>query len=355
MKNIRLIVPVIICLALSFYIIGCGSATSGGSSSSGGTTFKLVDPAIVGAKMFMDTNFNGTWDVGEISSEGSNAYGYVEFSSLPTMDANMLPLPGYLGTHVGVSYEGFVARYFSTLESGALYITPATSLMTKSSGAFRFTSEEVAFIMTSEAGITVNAADVVSDPMEGIDDLLAGDVTDTQLRKIRASICIYSFVRVMDSIASGSENTISFDAFVADATAQGQLQTMGAAVRGTLNTALINSINSSIESNTPAGITLPLVSAGDVAKTAVVITNRIIEKVIASSYTYEANVTTIADWAGQLGVRFYCQRNKNNAFVRIGLDAGAIQDSHGAAITYNEVNTAEAWRINTSDNIVLVP
>lgn len=367
MKNIRVIVPVLICLALCFYAIGCGSnATSGGGGGSTGTSFTIVDPHVAGMRMFFDTNFDGTWEAGEISSDalGSDDNGVINFASLPTMDANMMPLPGYKGKHLGVTYEGFVARYFSTIESGALFITPTTSLMTKSNGAFRFTADQIADILSTEAGITLDAiSEVINDPMEGIDALQAGQESDHDLRKIRASLCIYSFIRVMDFIQANLKDTISFTSIEASSDVKHHLGVMGMAVRGTINKDLIDAINASMEAGAIAvGAPLPpKVTAGDVAKTAVIITNRIIDKIITStSCTYEPTPPEMSDWAGQVGIRFYLQRTRNDPKIYPGFTMGpgstsVFIDSKGVPITYNEVNTFEAWKIDSSDHLVGVP
>jgi hypothetical protein len=355
MKNFRVIVPVLVCLVFSFYVIGCGNATGGGGGGGGGgTTFRLADPYIVGAKIFMDTDFSGSWDPGEISSEASNSYGYITFHSLPTVDANILPLPGYPGTHVGVLYEGFVARYFSTLESGALYITPATSLMTRSNGEFRFTADQVAYILSAEAGITIEPSDVIRNPMEGTDNLLAGNVDDSQLGKIRSSICINSFIRIMNSVEAGADTSISFEAFINDATAEGHLQDMGAAARDSLNADLMDSLNTYIQTAAPKA---PKLSAADITKSSAAITNRIVEKVLdtAPAYTYDPGEISFNGWTGQLALRFYCQRNKNNSAVNKALKDGSIFDIYGVEVTFDEVNTLEAWKMNSSDSLEAIP
>ena len=49
MKNIRLIVPVIICLALGFYIIGCGNPSGGGGGGGGGASTITLTGTVTGA------------------------------------------------------------------------------------------------------------------------------------------------------------------------------------------------------------------------------------------------------------------------------------------------------------------
>lgn len=352
MKNIRLIVPVIICLALGFYILGCGSVTSGGGGGGGGGYFgKLSDPYLAGARVFTDYDGDSVYDPGdgEIISNTTEADGGFNFTADITMDCTMRIYNTSEVRENGVTYEARLSFPYSTLEpwTETIFVTPLTTCL-----ANNITAAQVVYLLTNEAGITpVSTSDITEDPMQGIADIVAGDSsTDEALAKIRAAQCIYSIMMVMNDIQSNAY----FD-FASMESGQGptQLANMGTMVKSSISKALIDSLNASMES---APVAVPKVTALDVANTAAAVTKRLIQKVIATKPAYTApSAADVALFAGKLGPRYYCLRTQTNSNIHYALDNGYMKDGGGGTISLAEIQNSQGFFINSSDSVEAIP
>jgi len=355
MKNIRLIVPVIICLALGFYILGCGSVTGGGGGGGGTSYFgKLSDPYLAGARVFTDYDGDSVYDPadGEMISNTTEADGGFNFTADITMDCTMRIYNTSEVRENGVTYEAPLSFPYSTLEpwTETIFVTPLTTCL-----ANNITAAQVVYLLTKEADISpVTVNDIKADPMQGIADIVAGDSsTDEALAKIRAAQCIYSIMMVMNDIQSNAY----FD-FASMESGQGptQLANMGTMVKGSISKALIDSINASIESGATQGVTLPKVTALDIANTAAAVTKRLIQKVIDSKPAYTApSAADVALFAGKLGIRYYCLRTQTNSNIHYALDHGYMTDSVGTPITLAEIQNSQGFFIDSSDSVEAIP
>ncbi|MFA5795436.1 MAG: hypothetical protein WC980_10285 [Candidatus Brocadiia bacterium] len=313
----------------------CGSSSKSDSGDSGTTapaaTGIAVDPYVEGVQFFEDLDNDSIKDVGEQLSSLSDANGVFTFADLLTLGSTLTLNPSVTGTHNGVAFTGKIKRTVDTI-TDTLVTSPLTTLL-----ANGWTESEVVLIL-SQAGLTgITTADIKSNPMAGIENLDAATLTEAHLIKIRASIAIYSFLSVMDKVITSTGITINYNAFVASPTAITLLQNMVTSINNGLSTQILTSIDTALASvNTMlVGIgqpTLPKVTAGDVIRASVAISNHIIPKVIVN-LAYLPTQIEVTNWSFDLGKRFYTLRNKTHTSVQGGITYGQLTPI-GTATTF---------------------
>jgi hypothetical protein len=174
LKNLTL--SVVACTLL----VGCGGG--GSSSSSGSSSGTLVDPYIVGAKLYWDKNNNNAVDSGEAISSATDANGKYTFSVAVPDGAVVRMHPSFKGTHNGVDFTGELSAKMSSTG----IVSPLTTLETKG-----FSDTEIISLLNT-AGITISASDIHSDPMEGMTSSKT-TATDSELKRIRAAVALNTF------------------------------------------------------------------------------------------------------------------------------------------------------------------
>ncbi|HLD36885.1 MAG TPA: hypothetical protein VJC37_09200 [Planctomycetota bacterium] len=287
-----------------------GYSCGGTKSESGSSVVKhiAVDPYIVGAKFFEDLNDDGIQNLGEQLSSLTDANGLFTFSSPLSTGATVVLSNTVIGPlHNGISYTAMVKRKVDA--TGTLVCSPLTTLL-----ANGWTEDEVVLVL-SNAGLTgITTADLKLNPMSGVDNLIT--VTEAALVKIRASIAVYSFMTVMDTLIAGQGYDITYSIFNANAiTTTPAMQKMVESINYCLSSTLLGTIQGDM-SGAPLG--MPVVTVGDVIKSAVAMANWIIPQVatqVGGPAAFVPNNGLYATMSYRLGLNFYIIRNKTNLYV----------------------------------------
>ncbi len=353
-------------LFLSIMLFACKSTDSNDSSSTSSTDSTIftgiaVDPYIEDAVFCEDKNNNGSCDADEQVSTASDASGLFTFASQVTVGSTIIVKTQ--GKHNGITYTLNISRSIdSTTDVENQVVSPLTTLATRD-----LTNEQIV-AMLQEAGLTMTAADVTADPMSGI-AALSGTVTEEQLVKIRSSIAVYALLRIING--STTLSSLTGTALYTSAMTDGEpvhevLEIMATLVKSGLDPDLIATIQSQLDT---APITLPAITAEDVARTAVAITDYIaatgyttcnatsgdaaakVTAALAEVQTVTADGGNIEGWATKLGSYFYAARNEEtlqpyasyveslfpDAYYGINCASGTfIIDDSGTAVCYSE-------------------
>lgn len=322
MKKKNILLFSILLMALT----GCQSSDdddSDSSSTDSTTTYSgvIVDPYIEGAVMCEDADSSGTCDEGEQVSTASTADGKFTFSNPMTLGSTIIVKTQ--GTHNGVPYTVELSRKVdSTTDTSEQVVSPLTTLASKN-----LTDSEIAFILQTAGLPSISADDVNADPMDGVSSL-AASATDAEIVKLRSSIAVYAFLRLINGSTQLKELT-GTELYLSGTTSGGAvggiLSTMVSLVKSGLDPAYISIIQSQINH---APISLPEVTMDDVTKTAVAITDYVakagyetcnatsgddntkVTAALAAVNTKTNSGANIASWANQLGQRYYAARNK---------------------------------------------
>ncbi len=320
----------IVSVALMQFLIGC----SGGSSSptpnsqnppttppvSGGSSGVAVDPYISGAIFYEDLNNNGVWDATEQVSTVSGINGKFTFNNTLTSGSTIIMKNYSSGAalHNGAPFYGKLKRKVDS--SGELISSPSTTLL-----ANGMTGQEIISLLT-EAGLAgVTEADLTADPMSGIDTLSASAVTEANLKKIKSAMMIYAFMAIENGI-SRSGYDLRYADF--DAGRRAHLRKMVILINTSLDPALFVRINNNISATAvQIGQALPLVTAGDVVRGAVAISDAVIKRTLDSRplYNYDPSADPqLTVWCEKIGPQFYFLRNKDNTVISTGMNMGLL-------------------------------
>lgn len=233
-----------------------------------------VDPYISGAVFCVDVDRNRVCDPGEPRSTASDALGRLTFDLDATLgpDTMIVADPaGGLGIHNGVPYtlvmsavvgegaDSFVISPLTTMQAATASINAGGDIVS------RLTPENIA-IMIQAAGLPdMTTADVTADPMTGLEGLALDEVTDADLRRLRASLATYAFMRYYqaspalqamspDDILASGINT----AGIGDDVVYKRLSAMVAAVIDATSSARRDAIQMLVDSmNVNPGIAIP--------------------------------------------------------------------------------------------------
>jgi len=323
----KLIVIAIVLAALIVVGYSCGGSSSS-SGSSADTTVKhiAVDPYIVGAKFFEDLDNDGVKDLGEQVSSLTNANGEFTFTNALTDTATLVLDRTITPTHNGVDYAGKIKKHITSITE-SMVASPLTTLL-----ANGWTEIQIVDVLTT-AGVTgITVTDITKNPMAGLENLTT--ITEEGLAKIRSSLAIYSFMAVMDELIAGEGYDITYITFTANAvTATQALQRMVVAINYSLSPTLLTTIQSQITAAqttmrlsplVPDDAVLPVVTAGDIIKTSVAITDYLVPIVAANPTTYSLDLGQLSDLGQELGLNFYLIRNKGNQYIQYGMAYSAI-------------------------------
>ncbi len=353
-------------LFMSVMLFGCKSADSNDSSSTSSTdsttyTGIAVDPYIEDAVFCEDKNNNGSCDADEQVSTASDASGLFSFASQVTVGSTIIVKTQ--GKHNGITYTlNITRRIDTTSDVENQVVSPLTTLATRD-----LTNEQIV-AMLQGAGLTITTSDVTADPMSGI-AALSGTVAEEQVVKIRSSIAVYALLRIING--STTLSSLTGTALYSSAMTDGEpvhevLETMATLVKSGLDPALIATIQSQLDR---APITLPAITAEDVARTAVAITDYIaaagyttcnatpgdatakVNAALAEVQTITADGGNIEGWATKLGSYFYAARNEEtlrpyasymetlfpDAYYGLNCTSGIfVIDDTGTPICYSE-------------------
>ncbi|MBU2648617.1 hypothetical protein KKI24_28170 [bacterium] len=367
MKKLPILVGLFVLFCFSLTLHSCKSSDDDDddvtttATSTAAYTGVAVDPYISGAVFCEDKNNNASCDSDEQVSTASSASGVFQFANAVTAGSSIIVKTQ--GTHNGVTYTINLARKIdSTADTTNQVVSPLTTLAAKS-----LTAQQVAAMLQFAGLSDITAADITADPMTGIASM-TGTITEAQVVRIRSCIAVYAFIRIMNG--STTLRSLSGTELYLSATTSGHavntiLSTMVTFVKSGLNPSLVATLQSAIDA---APVTLPVITAEDVARTAVAITDYIsktgYETCNATTGDYQAKVTAamaavqtatgnganVAGWASELGQNFYAVRNKGsltpysshlNGFphIQAGMNCGSGTfeiNSAGAVACYSQ-------------------
>lgn len=305
------------CVLAAAVWTGCDMSGPGGLS---GTDVRVsgiaVDPYIEGATFCEDLNGNRVCDTGEQLSTPSDAAGAFSFSE--PLSAGSLIIAQTRGMHNGVPYalDGIAAMVRDPNE--IVVVSPITTLETRG-----LTSDQIVEVLSFAGLEDITAADVRSDPMDGIIGL-AGPVNEAQLARIRASIAVYAMLRIMngsDQLRALLDNQLYESGTDPNGAVHKILEATVGYVKQGIDPNVILSMQAIVEA---APIKMPDVTAEDVVRTAVVITDYLskvgFETANAAGGDWQAALAAVAEaaagganmliWATEIGQRFYGVRNR---------------------------------------------
>ena len=156
-------------LLLIVVLIGCGGSSGGVTNNSKvlSKTGVAVDPYIIGAKFFIDSNNNGIIDTNEIISDISDDKGEFNFSTEIIIGQKIKMHAEFKGKHNGINYSGPLLECIAEQNdiSGRVVLSPLTTLVSK----YNLSKEEVAIILNEafdfSAEIKITSSDILSNPM----------------------------------------------------------------------------------------------------------------------------------------------------------------------------------------------
>lgn len=316
------IIGTFLMLCTSALLFSCGGGAASSTSTPPEDTSSrvygvAVDPYIQGAQFCVDANLSGGYDAGEMLSSLSNASGVFYFDSAPPTGAMILMVQN--GYHNGVANTIDLSAVYSP--SGDFVISPTTTL-----NAGGLDASELA-AMLQAAGVNVTAANVMTDPMDGLIGS-GGDVSSEKLEVLRGSIVTAMLMKILDT-APYTPQQIHDDIVGGNVLGLRTLLTaIKDAVAGSLNTSFITPLTSQISTANSAipsflGLTLPAPTFSDIVKSASAVSDRLSAIAIANKTdgtygmnaintflsgiggTFNGGLTVII---GELGPKYYFAR-----------------------------------------------
>jgi hypothetical protein len=258
--------------------------------------------------------------------------------------------------------------------TGNLNITPLTTLLSNGISA-----ESIRDILSTYAAITIDANDMMDDPMLGL-VLTEPD----SIARIRGAICTYALIQII-SYESGVNGNFDIASIEGNTTIEAALGYMGAAVRNSLSDDMLDKINLGLSTGETTihnalqlifptatiNVNFPNATANDVANSAFAITRYVIDRAITNSPTFDPCVaaSTIETLGQNVGMRYYMASNQGATLVTItglapypittsiydAIVSGECRDGSNVVITSFEVNsTTEAFIVNDYGSIEVV-
>jgi uncharacterized delta-60 repeat protein len=211
---------------------GGGSTSAGPSPPSASVQGVAVDPYIIGATFFEDTNGNGSYDAGEPLSTASDSSGQFSFAG-PLAAGNAVIMMDK-GKHNGLPFSGTLKRLVDAGHSGLLVISPLTTLV-----ANKVTPKDLCLLL-EEAGLPgVLEDELFHNPMAAIELLEPSEIDDAKLKLLQAAVAVNSFLSVM-----------GYDVSYADCTtdrAKALLRNLVTLAKGVFNVACIGGISAKLD------------------------------------------------------------------------------------------------------------
>ena len=176
-----------------------------------------VDPYIEGTKFFYDENGNGIYDNGEPVSSPTDANGNFSIQARISEEYDLLTLPGNFGKHLGKDFPFQMRSGLNFKDTnGKIIVSPITSVVSWGIDV----SKLLQTINTefAAAGITetIAEADIKGDPLAGLDQMNAENLTNNDLRKIRAVIAVQQYIATLKKIANSTAASYSYQITNAD-------------------------------------------------------------------------------------------------------------------------------------------
>lgn len=315
-------------LFLLVAMLGCGNIASSTDDDMpiALTTGKIVDPYIVGAVMFEDQNGNNIKDVGEqVSSISTDKGGFTFQTPLTIGSVIMIDTANCQPRHNGVAFTGQVKSKVESATSNMI-TTPLTTLL-----ANGWTEDQIISTLQT-AGLTgLSITDLRMDPLVDIAAKTAGNITKSDLTKIKATMIMRAFLAIIEGIDHNGFN-LTYPIFNADPSRATMLARIVATINHALDPTIFASIHTHIANiNLTLSGTLPDVTAYDVICGAVSVTDCMIQRVLSSApyYTYEPTQLETMTWCNTIGPRFYLINHKDNASISTGMSMGLLNSLMG--------------------------
>ena len=343
-----------------------------------------VDPYIEGTKFFFDANDNKIFDSGEPVSTATDENGNFTLSGAISDAHDILTLTTDFGKHLGKDFPYQMRSKLQFQDSnGKVIVSPVTSVVAW--GLELSTLLQTINTEFQNAGIseTLTEADITGNPLEGLEAISVSNLTDNDLRKIRAIIAIQQYIATLKKIENNSAASFTYQITEADFTDEDNkklLQGLAEIVKNGCNVEFIRSSNTSINSaldnvatqveNQGGSITSEQLNnlksklelkAIDVAKTCVSIanycSNEIVKQAVSSggaagvdSEFFTNLVTkTSGTLVPQIGPRYYFQRVKSIIDARESITGTSFVDEAIWTGIQNNLSFTDPY--NSSENI----
>ncbi len=328
-------------LGLVFAVTGCGG---GGESHADNvremTGNTLCDPYIVGAVMFEDMNGDGTQDAGDQVSTASATDGTFSFTN-PLTVGSILRMTATTGTHNGYAFDGGLTRKVEAGDTTAgvyLAVTPFTTLINNG-----WTEQNIIDVL-AEGGLTgIIVEDLRKDPM-GTFNLTdtVGSINDAKLERLRASICIYNLLSVVNALNLGADNyDLTYEKFSTHPQLKSLMTNMVQQVKAGLSKETMEQIQARIEeAKGQCPWTVADVTIEDIIKGSVAIADFVIGKTVTSCHmsndkngdgypdcdynAYTQSSADFAEWKNELGESFYVIRTATNQCTQYAAQNGML-------------------------------
>lgn len=184
-------------LALTTLLSACGGSGSDDSvpPKVSGSEGIAVDPYIVGA-VFQEVTTDGRTLQ---TSSPTDSQGRFSFPQAVQTGSIIEMKNDSRGYHAGAPFSGLIKRQVAGGEVGRLVVSPLTTLL--ANGA---SSEEVLGFL-QEAGLAgMTGHDLLADPMAGLEELGAGEVTDDSLRNLHAAMAANALMHLLNDYTAGA-------------------------------------------------------------------------------------------------------------------------------------------------------
>ncbi|ADH86469.1 hypothetical protein [Desulfurivibrio alkaliphilus] len=324
-------------VALFAALTACSSGSSGSSSGSSGqggaveiNQAVVVEPYIVGATFFEDTNGNGRWDAGEQISTTSDAEGRLSFAKPVAAGSLLVMREG--GYRQGLPFTGMLLYRVGEEAADPVIFSPLTTL-----AALGFSGNDISSLLSPLNGY--QTYDLNIDPMAGLAEL-TGPVSDDALVDLRANLYVGA---LLDLFLVGRD----YDEFNGQALVSSGGQLLAGLQEG-LRYATEPAARNDIEALLPEGYDLPPVSMREVAETLPAILNWWKQELIRKALQGEPLEVSANDFKAlvdaeqpQLGLHYYLHRHQKNEIVINAIADELLSQIETAYVAINRFNNVE--------------
>ncbi len=185
----------VVMVATLLSLAACGSSGGGDSGTLSSVTQGVaVDPYIVGAIFYEDTNGNGIRDAGEQLSSPTDENGLFSFDQ-PLAIGSTLVMQD-TGHHQGFPFTLILKRNIRPGDEGPVVVSPITTILTAD------LSENDLLNLLADAELPwvdqLQPDQFYDNPMAGMADRLAGDVTDEELALLKTNFVAYAVMEFIN-------------------------------------------------------------------------------------------------------------------------------------------------------------
>lgn len=254
---------------LALFFISCGDSGSSDGDKPTTTTskYKIVDPYIIGATLYVDKNKNGKFDTNEPTSTVSDNQGSVNFKAYTPKKGDILRVKTQ-GKHNGLTYD---LNLSLVVNSDGGVVSPLSTI----AESRELNNTQIVDILKT-AGLTgITEADISKDPMSGV--LGKTSIEDADLLKLQASLATYGLLSIINAANDMKPKDINGSEFVKNAIIKAATKQMVGFIKDSLSKKLLESIKTQVPTSPMHGVNIPAVKSDVVVKVSVAIMDKLIE------------------------------------------------------------------------------